>query len=437
MSNMRLKYGLEEKPPAGELLLYGLQWLAITVPTIIIVGNVVAGLHFHDQPGGQVVYLQKLFFIAAAVMFVQLLYGHRLPLITGPAAVLLVGIVAARASDTAAVYSAVLLGGVILFTVGALGLFRYLAALFTPRVVAVILLLIAFTLVPTITGLVLPDRSPVPPPANLGFALALLFLLLWAGRVLTGVWKSTLIIWGVIGGSLVYLLFFPAARAVGTDPVGGMSAAFLVDIIPRFSLEPGLLLSFLVCFLALSINDLGSMQSVGELLKPGDMAGRITRGITISGLANALSGLLGVIGPVNYSLSPGIIASTGCASRFTLLPAAAGLAFIAFLPPVIYFFGLLPQPVIGTVLVYVMCSQVAAGLLVAFGTGGLTMEDGLVMGMSLMLGLVVSFLPAQVVGTFPAALRPVLGNGFVVGVLAVLVMEHVVYRKGKVGAAGA
>lgn len=430
MSKMVLKYGLDETPPAGELLLYGLQWLAISMPTIIIVGNVVAGLHFNNDPGGQVVYLQKLFFLAAAALFCQLLFGHRLPLITGPAAVLLVGIVAARGSDIAAVYSAILAGGVILFVLSVSGLFGYLTGLFTPRVVAVILLLIAFTLAPTIMRLVLPPESPVSPPGNLGFALVLVLLMLAAGRLLTGIWKSTLIVWAVIAGSAAHIVLFPQPAVPGQGAAGQVSTSFLTGFIPHFSLEPGLLLSFLVCFLALSINDLGSIQSVAELLKPGGMAGRITRGISLTGLANVLSGLYGVIGPVNYSLSPGIIVTTGCASRFTLMPAAAGLAIIAFLPPVIAFFGYIPQPVIGAVLIYVMCSQVAAGLIVAFKTpGGFNLEDGLIMGLPLILGIIFSFLPAQVVETFPASLRPVAGNGFVVGVLAVLVLEHVIYRR--------
>ncbi len=41
---MKFKYNLDDTPPFAELLLFGLQWLAIAVPTIIIIGNVVSGL---------------------------------------------------------------------------------------------------------------------------------------------------------------------------------------------------------------------------------------------------------------------------------------------------------------------------------------------------------------------------------------------------------
>ncbi|NMB36038.1 MAG: xanthine permease, partial [Firmicutes bacterium] len=54
---------------------------------------------------------------------------------------------------------------------------------------------------------------------------------------------------------------------------------------------------------------------------------------------------------------------------------------------------------------------------------------GLVIGLPLMLSVIVSFLPDGVLNTFPLILRPLLGNGFVVGVLAVMAMEHLVFRE--------
>lgn len=427
MSNLRYKYALDDIPPAGELILYGLQWLAISVPTIIIIGKVVAVLHYPD-PAGQVLYVQKLFFVTAVAMLVQLLWGHRLPLVIGPAAVLLVGIVAGRGSDLNYIYTSIMVGGLILFVLGVTGLFGRLQKFFTPRVVATILLLIAFTLTPTIMNLIVAPGAPGEALVNLVFALVLVLFMFVAGRLLTGIWKSTLIIWAMVAGSLFYILVFPG---YGGEMPGGfhLAAGFLRNFNIQPALDPGLLVSFLVCFLALSINDLGSMQSVGEMLKPEKMPQRITRGISLTGLANVLSGLFGVIGPVNFSLSPGVIASTGCASRFTLIPAALGLLVFSFSPAAIAFTGSIPSVIIGAVLVYVMCSQVSAGLLVAFGSGErFSFDSGLIIGLPLMLGIIVAFLPVEVLNTFPASIRPVLGNGFVVGVLAVLILEHLIYK---------
>ena len=429
MGPIKLKYGLDEWPPLGELLLLGLQWFAIAVPIVIIIGNIVAGLHF-DSPAEQGVYMQKVFFITGLSLLAQVLWGHRLPLISGPATILLVGIVAGQAGGRSAVYTAIATGGLALFLLNTAGLFKRLRKLFTPSVVAAILILIAFTLTPMILDLILaaPEKGGSLP--RLLFSLIFVLLLFGAGRYAAGFWKSTLLLWALAAGTIIHVLLFPQ----GLEPAGGRAVGAISGFCQNMNLkpafEPGLLISFLVCFLALSINDLGSMYSVAALLKPEGMSKRISRGLSVTGLLNIIAGLLGVIGPVNFSLSPGVIASTGSASRFTLIPTGMILAGMAFVPQAIAFVSAAPRAVVGTILLYIMCSQIAAGLIMALNTeGGFTFESGLVMGLPLMLSIIISFMPSGVVNTFPAAIRPILGNGFVDGVLAALIMEHVVFRK--------
>ena len=143
--------------------------------------------------------------------------------------------------------------------------------------------------------------------------------------------------WALVIGTIVYVLLFPSSFVVVKEAGTSIYAGFFQNMNFRLSFEPGVIISFLVCFLALSINDLGSIYSVGGLLNPEQMSKRVTRGLSLTGMLNFLSGLLGVIGPVNFSLSPGVIVSTRCASRFTLIPAGIILLGISFLPPVIAF----------------------------------------------------------------------------------------------------
>jgi xanthine/uracil permease len=179
------------------------------------------------------------------------------------------------------------------------------------------------------------------------------------------------------------------------------------------------------------VNDLGSIQSVNELLKPAGKERRVTRGIVLTGLANIASGFLGVIGPVNYSLSPGIMLTTRCASRYTLLPTAAILVLLSVSPAAAGFIGSVPSVVIGSVLGYVMISQIAAGLILAFqgvGENGFQLEDGMVIGAAVLAGTIVSFFPQAAVDAFPPFLRPILANGFVVGVLSALLLEFLITK---------
>jgi xanthine/uracil permease len=167
---------------------------------------------------------------------------------------------------------------------------------------------------------------------------------------------------------------------------------------------------------------------MNRLLNLQDMDRRVNRGVGITGLANVLSGLLGVVGPVNYSLSPGVVMTTGCASRFTLLPAAVIIGILPFFPGAVGWISAIPSVVIGCILLYVLAAQVAAGLSVALSEesqAAFSMRSGLVIGLPLLLGTMTAFLPHDTLAEFSPMWRPLVGNGFVVGVVAALLLEHV------------
>jgi xanthine/uracil permease len=428
---MQFEYDLEQKVPALKSFLYGLQWAALTISAIIILGKVVGALHFADSLS-QVIYLQKILFICAVTLFFQIILGHRLPLIPGPSAVLIVGIIASQGFGLAHIYSSVMIGGLFITLLAVSGLFKQMQKFFTTNVVAVVLLLIAFGITPSIQKLMIDSQSNINSFYNLSFSLIFIILMFLSYRWLSGFWKATLIIWAMIAGSLFYYLIFPIGQADDLFSEAPLFRHFFQQMNFQLSIEPGVLISFIFCSIALSINDLGSIRAVDEIIKAGDVERRIARGISLTGLANMASGFFGVIGPVNYSISPGMIVSMRCASRFPLLPAAAVIFVFAFSPAAAGFIGSVPTVVIGAILAYVMTSQVAAGLILAIsGTGekSFTFESGLVIGLSVLLGTIIAFLPPAMTSAIPPFLRPILGNGFVVGLISSLILEHIVFRK--------
>ena len=428
---VQFKYGLDDKLPVGENWLLGLQWLFIALPSILIIGKIVGGVHF-TSPLDQVVYLQKMSFVMALTIFFQILWGHRLPLIAGPSTVLLIGVIASRGFAFEAVYTSMMIGGLVLALCSVTGIFGHLRKLFTTRVVAVVLLLIGFTLLPTVMNLITRSSGRSTPSANLFFAVGLTLGMIVLQKKLEGIWKSTLIIWAMFLGSIGYFLIFPGELTIGN--IAGLAPVsfFGQHFITNLSFEPGVLISVLFCFLALSINDLGSIESLEEILNPSGMPQRINRGITFTGIANILAGFFGIIGPVNFSMSPGVILSTRCASRYTLIPTSILLFLLSFSPAATGVIGIVPPVIIGGVLLYILCFQVGAGIvLVSKSEVGFQAETGLVIGLPLLLGTIVAFLPAGVVDTFPVTLRPLLGNGFVIGIFTAFFLEGVVFRKKK------
>jgi len=427
---MQLKYGHEDRPPFKEIIIYGMQWFAVTVPAVIILGKILGGMQGGPESG--MLYMQKLLALMSLSLLVQIWRGHRLPLVIGPATVLLIGILASQDSPPAAVYSTILICGVVLTLLGVSGFFTKIRNLFTPRVVAVILLLVAFTMMPAIVSMISGSSGRCSSVHNLSFAFVFILIMFGAQRVLEGLWNSTLILWGMVIGSLVYFLINPDWIEIAGTAQFELTGHFFHNLTGSVVFDPGLIIAFLLCFVGLAINDLGSIQAVGSVLQAEDMPARITRGVSFTGVSNIIAGFLGVIGPLNYSFSPGVIAATGCAARITLVPAGIIMLVLSFMPGALVCLSFIPSVVIGAILLYIMCSQVAAGLITAVSD----MEEPdfdylLIIAFPVLAGVTIAFLPDEVTSTFPSGLKPILANGFVVGVLVSLLFEHLIFRNSK------
>ncbi|MDD4127510.1 MAG: solute carrier family 23 protein [Methanomicrobium sp.] len=428
-------YGPDEIPPKNYMISSGIQWAAVLLSYVVIIGTVVAGLQFTDF-SEQVYYVQKLLLLTAFAVIIQVFAGHRLPAIFGPATVLLIGIISSQSFSTDSVYTAIVIGGILGVILGATGLLSYIARFFTKRVVAVVLMLIVFTMIPTLTGLLTSAGEGANPLDSVLFAFILMLIIYAANRCLKGFFKTTLLLWVIIFGTAAYILLFPYEfSVVSSVPAGG----FFTGFIGSFVIEPGVILSFIICYFALIINDIGSIQGVAEVVKPKPvketgkgLRGRIKRGIVATGIVNIISGLCGVIGGVNYSTSAGIILDSRCASRWTLIPAAVILIAIGLIPQAASFICGIPLVVIGCLLIYVLAAQFSASMHVFFGSqkkGEFDFDPGIIVGLPVIIEAIASALPRYIPDEFPLFLQPVLANGFVMGVITVLIMEHVIYRK--------
>lgn len=416
---MKLKYGVDERPPKGATLLYALQWLLIAIPVVITSS-------FIAPAGETVAYTQKMFGIMGAGMLVQVLWGHRLPLIVGPAAALLTGIIAAtlHGYSNEAIYTAVLAGGALITLLGLFGITEKLMFLFTPRITVSILLLIAFTIAKPIVGLIFSDSQHLL--LSFAFATAGVLAMAFANERLKGVWKTVVVSVAMIAGSLLWYALTGFPEHITTDTV---QSTFFVQ---HLEFDWGVLLAFLFCYIALFINEVGSMQSLGAMVGAKSMDKRNRRGMTITGVINMVSGGMGCIGGVDYSLSPGVVASTSCASRYTLVPATLVMIVIAFCPPAVGLLMTIPATVMGCVLLFLMATQLAAGFELANATKSVsTFRHGMIIGLPVMLDVILTFAPNEAMAQIPSLIRPLAGNGFVAGVVLVLLLEHLLLRERK------
>lgn len=421
---MKFKYQLDEKLSPFPLLMYGLQWFLVSIPMVLIIGAIVSNIQGFDL-ASQTLYTQKLLGVMGIGLITQVLFGHKLPVVIGPASVLLIGILAAGASNASQINTAILIGGALLFIVYASNLLSKIQFIFTTRIVIVIMALIAFTLAPVIIDLIFEQGNAL---FSLSFAIGTVLLMTLANTLLKGVWNSIVVLLALIIGTAVYYF------AMGA-PVKDMSAA--TNTMSSFFAFPlkfdwGITLSFVFCYIALLVNQLGSVQSVGQALGAKNMDKRGARSVGVAGLLNMASGSMGIIGPVDFSLSLGLINATGCASRFALIPAGVGLLACAFFPAAIDLLDRIPHMVMGSILLYIMSSQLSASFqMVANSKAVKNFNHGIIISMPLMIAILVAFMPKELSNEIPALIRPIVANGFVMGVLSVLILEHLVFRKKK------
>ena len=414
---MDFKYKIDDRPALGAMSLYGLQWLMICIP-VVLTSTFVA-------PEGQTLFFtQKLFALMGITMIVNALWGHRLPLVAGPAAVLLMGVLAAKGqgSGSEAIYPSMAIGGAIIALLAAFGLMRRVQRIFTPRIVVAIVVLISFTMAKPIVGMIFSDTEHQL--LAMTFAVVTVVAMAVANNLLRGVWKSMVVIVAMIVGSIFYYSITGFPKSFVTDSTAPQLFVGGVE------LDAGVVIAFIFCYVALFINQVGSVQSLGEFTGADGMERRQSRGMVVQGVMNVVGGVLGVVGPVDYSLSPGVVASTSCASRYTVIPAAVAMIVLAFIPDAVSVLLTIPQPVMGVVLLYLMATQVAAGLhLMQSSSAVVSFKDGLVLGIPIMFTVILSFAPADALSTIPSLLRPIVGNGFVMGIIIILLLEHLFLKE--------
>ncbi len=420
-------YSIDDRLPLGYALIYGLQWTVIMFPGLIIVAKL-SGIALHADLEGEVRVFQLMLLTSGLFTSIQSLWGHRYPLLDGPSTALLLTLIVLAPYGIASIQGGLIAGSVILILLVLLGKLEKVIAFATPNVVGVILMLIAFSLLPYLTRIMTGVDGQHPHGDTVTFSVCLALVIVMAGfsHWFKGVWKTVALLLGMVVGTAFFSLFglpdyhdLQAARWVSLPPE-------VVPSWPQFSWPA--VLAFACTYLAVAVNSLGSLHGIANLTDQERLPTSINRGIFINGAAGICCGLMGVVGMVSYSMSPGVILATRVSSRYATAWCGAILIIAAFVPKLAALLSLVPATVVGAALFVAMGVQVGAGLGIV-ATGEMTGRDYFVVGLPVLLGTCVGFLPENMLVTMPVGVQVIFGNGLVIGILLVLLLEHVILRK--------
>jgi xanthine/uracil permease len=429
MEKPKYIYDLDDRPPLHYTAVYGLQWTVIVFPALIIVAALSAKA-LDLEMSREVHFFQLILLTSGCFTVLQSLWGHRYPIIDGPATALLLTFIILVPYGIQNIQGGTILGGLLLISLVLTGKLKKVVGYATPNVVGVILMLIAFTLLPHLVRSMcgVDGSHPFGRVEVLLMSFGLVVFMAALSHWLSGFWKTVALLVGIVVGALLFLI-------LGLPNLEGLVTARWFSLPSRWTTSrPSFywpaVLAFTSSYLAVVVNSLGSLHGVANLTETERLPSAVTRGIFVNGLAGIVCGLLGIIGMVSYSMSPGVILANRVASRYAVTCCGVILVVAAFAPKLAALLSMVPAPVVGAALCVAMGAQVGAGLGIV-SSGGLSGRDYYVVGLPVLMGTMVGFLPDGLMGAMPTALRVFLGNGLIVGIFLVLTLEHLLLRKSR------
>ena len=141
-----------------------------------------------------------------------------------------------------------------------------------------------------------------------------------------------------------------------------------------------------------------------------------------------MTGVFSSIAFMPYVSSIGVVEMTRVAARKPMYLAAGGMIFIGLAAPFGALFATIPACVGNGALIIIFALCIGQALR-EFGKVRFESRENLIVGLSLIIGVGIMFLPAGTFSSLPPAAACLLSNGLIVGMAAAFLLEHVVMRK--------
>lgn len=147
---------------------------------------------------------------------------------------------------------------------------------------------------------------------------------------------------------------------------------------------------------------------------------RIGNGLAADGLCVALSGLIGGLPSDTSASNVTFSASSGATARIIGYAAGGLFALLGLSPKLSALLSIMPSPVSGAILVYVVSFMMISGLLIMLANKPDTRKS-FVLGTALCFGLSLDILP-QLYVSVPAWLRPLFGSSLTLATVVAIVL---------------
>jgi len=422
----KLDFELADYPGPVRTALFGIQHVLVMF-TAMVGGPLIVGRLLNLPEGTRIAMVSGTMIGCGIATMISALgmgfIGPRLPIVMGVFYIFIGPIVAiAKDVNLAAAMTALIIGGAVQFAWSPL--IGKLHRFFPPIVTGTTILLIGTGLMKIGINVASGFNTPAfGKPLTIGLAALMIVLILAISRYARGFVKAlSLFVTMVIG-------YFIAA-AVGLIDLSMVEKAGWVAVptpFPYGGLEwPGLIgvITVIVCFFATAVETTGHTLAVSRICGVPAEGWRIRGAVSNDGLGSALSALFGGMALTSYSQNIGVISLTGVGSRFVVAFGGFFLVLMALVPKVGAIIALMPNAVLGGVLLF-MFGMVASVGVDIIGRNMTSRRDALILAASLGVGLGIQAAPPGAFDAIPQALRILVTDGIVMGILLAMVLNLV------------
>ncbi|MDR1247053.1 MAG: purine/pyrimidine permease [Clostridiales Family XIII bacterium] len=422
-------YGLDDDIKGKSLWVYVLQHLAFIVAGITIM-PIAAGAQLGLSQAETAEMLQRSFFVLGIMSFLQVKFGHKYPILDGPAGLwtgmfLISASMAVEAGRPLAVLRAelelsIMAAGVVLMLIVSLGLLKWILKLFTPLVNGVIIttmvLQMSITFVRGVVGLDAEGRVTGSSPL---ICLITIAVILFVTVYMRGFVQSIATLIGVIVGWL-----FAAVLGIWVVPSAPENIFSLPALLPWGTpiLNPGVMASCVIGEILLMSMTLTSVNSMSGAVKETADEKTLGRSLLLQGLGTVLSGIFPIVPPMPYISSTGVVLMTGVASRKPFMIAVILIAVFGLLTPISVSIASMPPLVAYSTTIVIFALIFGQGLR-EFKKCELDNRESYVVGISMIIGIGTMFLPSTALSALPQSIRLLLSNGLVVGTVLSMILE--------------
>ena len=429
-----LTYGVNEKPPMWITSFMGFQHVCIVaipfiLPVVIVreIGGTIS----------QATNLVSISMIAGGIgTIVQALSrgpagsGYLCPQVCGPS-FLTASILAAKTGGLSLLFGMTAVAGVFesLFS----RLINRLRFLFPAEVVGLIVAMVGITVIrlAATNFLGLSGGDQITEPVEIFVAFFTLSLIVGLNIWSKGNFKLFCVLIGMTGGYIASYATGILTHSHFAELADKPLLAFPLATHPGWSFDVHLLLPFIVamfCSSLKSVGDLTTCQKINDAeWKRPDMK-NISKGILADSIGCISAGVLGGFGQSTSSSNIGLSIATGVTSRVVAFATGIILIVLAFFPRLSAVFAIMPSPVMGALLIFVLSFMIVAGFQIIMSR----MMDGrktFVVGISIIFGLSVDIMPGTFANLNHPWIQPLFASSLSVATITAIIL-NLIFRIG-------